>query len=91
MTPDLLPALAERLHKIIDASDHLLIVEPDGSVHDTLCRELAREALAVVAEQLPTRGTFDKLERDIYALTSGDVQKTLLIRLRDLRERLGVK
>ena len=81
--PDLVTALAERLEAIEDAHRPL-----------SCGRALAREALAFVAERLPTLAQVELLLKDAHACGWDEdecCRDGIDALLRDLRERLGVK
>ena len=87
---DVVTALAERLEKIF------------GWSNSGLCKDAAREALAVVAERLMTEDQLDELVKRAWTGACPHGKKKLgpcrscsILRirnalLRDLRERLGV-
>ena len=97
--PDLVPALAERLRVIMAKGQSPLVVRWEDA------ENVARAALTVVAERLPTRGeiseiivraflpygvVYDSADED-YRDMADLVWKAADALLRDWRERLGVK
>ncbi len=104
--PDLLTTLAERLHAVecplcvqeLIATGEVFHARR-GHSRTVLYEAMAREALAVVAEALPTReGSEMTIRRAIgrWSRDSEDLEDDLVdimrdVLLRDLRERLGGK
>ena len=91
MMADLLPTLAEHLATLDEWT--IYSVGEGDMTQQELCQALAKEALALVAERLPTR---EEIRATInahaeYSSWAAFVEHVTEALLRDWRERLGVQ